>query len=233
MKFRSILKVVDSQPLAICLLGHSRSQRAWREIQGENLRLQLQDIKNKLEEILHVLRNVHLAGIRQEFPRFYFLSDLELIGLISDSSLHQNSRAQACISKCFNGVEYLISPSNVSVNPIEKEQIAGVAGTNGSKLIFNAPIIISSKKFMWEKWLKEVDKNIKVNLPFQFHKAFDYFRKMGGFAILASDLGKFLETFGTQIALLILHMVITIKIQEIFSLSEHQFSEHLMTLKVR
>lgn len=74
------------------------------------------------------------------FPRFYFLSDddlLELLGQVRTNSLNKDMIIQTHIKKIFPGtIGVLFGPENAS--------ITGLKGQNGEKLTLDIPVDIET-----------------------------------------------------------------------------------------
>ncbi|MEQ2165650.1 hypothetical protein GOODEAATRI_019309 [Goodea atripinnis] len=81
-------------------------QRNWIYLEVQNLRLleNLSNMSTKLEEILKAM-DVYLENKRQIFPRFYFLSNDDMLEILGQS---QNPEAmQPHMKKCFDNIKSL------------------------------------------------------------------------------------------------------------------------------
>ncbi|KAK3579501.1 hypothetical protein CHS0354_028323 [Potamilus streckersoni] len=132
----------------------------WRDIMGEaikdthclqataqpNMLGRLKDANVLLEEIQKGL-NAYLEKKRLFFPRFFFLSNDELLEILSETK--DPMRVQPHLKKCFEGI------SRLEFN--EQQEILGMISAENETVPFNTKIFPAKAKGMVEKWLLQVE----------------------------------------------------------------------------
>ncbi|KAJ8024411.1 Dynein heavy chain domain-containing protein 1 [Holothuria leucospilota] len=98
---KEIMKAIVADPKVLSILNKRKGQKGWRELQGDNLKDVLLSVIQTEEELLHELDH-HLTDARLSYPRFFFLSDSDLIDLLA----HPSDRHQwvPFIRKLFPGI---------------------------------------------------------------------------------------------------------------------------------
>ncbi|XP_033740540.1 dynein heavy chain 3, axonemal-like isoform X1 [Pecten maximus] len=132
----------------------------WRDVMGEaikdnhclvataqnNMLGRLRESNRLLEEIQKGL-NAYLEKKRLYFPRFFFLSNDELLEILSETK--DPMRVQPHLKKCFEGISRL--------DFSETQEILGMISSENETVPFSTKIIPAKAKGMVEKWLLQVE----------------------------------------------------------------------------
>ena len=132
----------------------------WREIMGEaaknpsclvatgqrDMLRRLTDGNYLLEDIQKGL-NDYLEKKRLFFPRFFFLSNDELLEILSETK--DPLRVQPHLKKCFEGIS--------SLSFTDQQEIVGMMSAEGEMVPFVTKIYPAKAKGMVEKWLLQVE----------------------------------------------------------------------------
>ncbi|XP_035689698.1 dynein heavy chain 7, axonemal-like [Branchiostoma floridae] len=103
-KYKSFMQDVVEDPKMLSVLSKRRGQKGWRELQGEALRQLLKWCIEEQEKIIKKLDS-KLMATRNEFPRLHFLSNSEIVELLS---LSRDPRTMTSfVKKCFHGIRAL------------------------------------------------------------------------------------------------------------------------------
>jgi dynein heavy chain len=117
----------------------------------------LADLKLSLEIMEQIQKALehHLELKRIEFPRFFFLSNDELISTLAEA--RDPVHVQHHLKKCFEGVDTLIFGA-------KDTDIIGVRSKDKEEIRFIDKINIKDFRSSIEKWLQRVDDNSKKAL---------------------------------------------------------------------
>ena len=118
----------------------------WDNIDSERLKSELEEDNRSLSQIQKNLAS-YLETKRMAFPRFYFLSDEELLEILSHSK--DLAILQKHVGKCFEGAHHLLIEEDINIKSLfspEKEV-----------LTLKKQVKITGKV---EQWLSKLEKNI-------------------------------------------------------------------------
>lgn len=163
------------------------------------------DISAELEANFKEIRNSFdnvLAKKRKIFARFNFLSDSQLISLISNSM--RPSAIKTLISFMYSSIKELL---------LEDEKfVIGFISKSGEQFIFEKKVKITSESI--EKWHIEFDKEIKETMKFMTQKLL---------AQPSTNLEKSLVSYPVQVICLVFEMIFTTNITKQFDSFESNF----------
>jgi len=111
----------------------------------------LEGMDTKLQTIQKAL-DQYLESKRQQFPRFYFLSNDDLLEILGQS--RDPAQVQKHIKKCFEGIQtlQLLEPS---ATPGKTYEAHGMNAPDGEKVAFERKVIVDGPV---ELWLVEVER---------------------------------------------------------------------------
>ncbi|XP_041127932.1 dynein heavy chain domain-containing protein 1 [Polyodon spathula] len=164
--YKSLIEDIAYDPLVMSIVKQRLGTEARERVRGEELRAVLKEGLGTLEEI-----SDHLGYLfdspRAEFPRLYFLSDGELIQLLS---AHVSPPSLLpLVRKCFPSVQELQLGSHTK-HPQNRARlelysvkfyVSGVCGRLGEKLTFNTLLESSIKPV---NWLCDLEQKIRGTL---------------------------------------------------------------------
>ncbi|XP_051799543.1 dynein axonemal heavy chain 2 isoform X2 [Acanthochromis polyacanthus] len=128
----------------------------------------LSKISAKLEEILKAL-NVYLETKRQTFPRFYFLSNDDLVEILGQS---QNPEAiQSHMKKCFDNIKSL------RIEMGKHNRACGMYSADGEYVEFVSHVQLGRPV---EVWLCDVEKSMRNTLKDSLSKCIVHLRRLTG-----------------------------------------------------
>lgn len=128
-----------------------------------NLEKTLQNFTTQLEHIKKAL-NEYLEKQRQNFARFYFVGDEDLLEIIGNSKEIKN--IQRHFPKMFAGITTVNSEKGADDGDI----IVGMNSREGESVPFNNKVNISEDPTIY-KWLTKIEESMQTSLAFELSKA--------------------------------------------------------------
>ena len=114
-----------------------------------NLRELLMEADQGLERIMKGL-SAYLEMKRERFPRFYFLSNEELLEILGESK--KPERVQAHLKKCFEGIDKVVFET-----ASEGLAITGLVSKEGELLEILRKVVPAEVQNNVEQWLLELE----------------------------------------------------------------------------
>ncbi|XP_076256705.1 dynein heavy chain 3, axonemal [Rhynchophorus ferrugineus] len=150
--------------------------RVWRSIQAHTIKdthvlvateyknmLTLLRENNKLLDEIQKGLNDYLEKKRLFFPRFFFLSNDELLEILSETK--DPLRVQPHLKKCFEGI--------YALDFTKDEEVIGMVSAEKEKVTLSSKIVPADAKGMVEKWLIQVESVMIQSLKDITKKAID------------------------------------------------------------
>ena len=116
----------------------------------------LERLNNSLLQIEEIQRglNDYLERKRLDFPRFFFLSNEDLLNILAETK--DPLLVQPHLKKCFEGINELIFSSSV--------EILGMRSSEGEEINFLEKIAPKNYKSNVEQWLSKVEEQMRQSL---------------------------------------------------------------------
>ncbi|KAG2383359.1 hypothetical protein C9374_004696 [Naegleria lovaniensis] len=138
-------------------------------VSDENMIDNFQTANKRLDQIHFGLKQ-YLETKRRAFPRFYFLSDDELLEILSETK--DPLRVQPHLKKCFEGIDKL---------EFDKEgKIVAMLSKQGERIAFTKPVIPAEKNGRVELWLLEIESEMKVALRHVIEQSINAYSAIAG-----------------------------------------------------
>lgn len=102
----------------------------------------MKDCQGNLDIVTKGL-NAYLEGKRASFPRFYFLSNDELLEILSETK--DPLKVQPHLKKCFEGIQKLQFDEN--------KRVLGMYSPENEYVLFNNPVDTSAAQGNVDEWL--------------------------------------------------------------------------------
>ncbi|KAI8821286.1 dynein heavy chain and region D6 of dynein motor-domain-containing protein [Fimicolochytrium jonesii] len=117
----------------------------------------LNDMNQKLEKIQKSL-DMYLETKRQAFPRFYFISNDDLLEILGQAKDPQ--AVQSHLKKCFDGINKL-ELAIAGTDSRRHTEAVGMHSVDGEYVPFNSPVLLEGPV---ESWLTDVETAMRVTL---------------------------------------------------------------------
>jgi len=142
------------------------------QLTQDDLLSRLNHMNQVLDRINHSL-DQYLEKKRQLFPRFYFLSNDDLLEILGNS--REPNQVNKHIRKCFAGIKVLdlVAP-NKSGGGNKLWDVVGMISAEGEEVRFNSPVVVEGEV---ETWLTEVEKAMQECLQKLLYVAITHVQK--------------------------------------------------------
>ncbi|KAL5251273.1 hypothetical protein ACHWQZ_G016836 [Mnemiopsis leidyi] len=136
----------------------SKDNNALRGTHQANMLERLNDMNNKLEDIQKSL-DMYLETKRQIFPRFYFLSNDDLLEILGQS--RNPTAVQPHLKKCFDNIVQLQMEKIGIDSKGGKMEAVAMFSADGEKVEFNTQVTLEGPV---EAWLCDIEDTMRVTL---------------------------------------------------------------------
>ena len=145
--WRKVMAATEAKPNVLLATATEGMLASWQEA-------------NRLLELIQKGLNDYLEAKRLSFARLFFLSNDELLQILSETK--DPTRVQPHLGKCFEGI--------TKVDFDDKLIIHGMISAEGEKVPFKQTLDPNAANGMVEKWLLQVESAMKENVSHQFFK---------------------------------------------------------------
>ena len=152
---------------------------AWRETMKELKKDTLVLSLNRIQDLESTLREAHLSletiqknlndyleSKRKFFPRFFFLSNEDLIQILGD--VQKPKKIQQHLKKCFEGINEVTFRKKATKPQAQddflKDEILEIISKEGEKVELVSSIFPHEYDGRVEEWLLELEKQMKVSI---------------------------------------------------------------------
>ncbi|XP_031817944.1 dynein heavy chain domain-containing protein 1 isoform X2 [Sarcophilus harrisii] len=161
-QYRELMQISLEDPLVLSLMVPSGSRNP--RFQDQQLQRLLHVGNFELEHITIALETV-LYGVRSRFPRLFFLSDGELVALMS--APREAAETQLWVHRCFPHIQTVVfQPCSISSGPTAlevKEEAQSIVGKFGEVLALRSPLPLQHDI---PKWLSSLEQWIRAALVY-------------------------------------------------------------------
>uniref|UniRef100_A0A4X2K2J9 Dynein heavy chain domain 1 n=1 Tax=Vombatus ursinus TaxID=29139 RepID=A0A4X2K2J9_VOMUR len=155
-QYRELMQISMEDPLVLSLMVPSSSRNS--NFQGQQLQKLLEAGSLELERVITALEAV-LYGVRSHFPRLFFLSDREVVALMS--ATRDVAEARLWAQRCFPHVQGVVFGPCCTSGPraVEvKQEAQSILGTYGEVLTLRSPLLLQHDVPKWltclEQWIR-------------------------------------------------------------------------------
>ena len=137
-----------------------------------------------------------MAELRSVFPRFYFLSNAEMVRVIEDPTPRTVSKF---VNRMFEGVASLV------LDDENADVVVGLRAENGEELKFGRMVNSAKKGLRGQaaKWLLKVEYQMRFSLSVQLEESFTAYKNL----VDSDAYFEWIRQFPTQIILSLVHMI--------------------------